>query len=82
MWIDIDSETKVSKIVSTHAICFSEVLTSGNIEVVPLYFLWAGYPNEGQDWSGSTAGEPTFEVVTTPRSTPQRVYDLLKSIHV
>src|SRR6266849_8160953 len=30
----------------------------------------------------STAGEPTFEVVTTPNSTQQRAYDLLKSIHV
>lgn len=30
----------------------------------------------------STAGEPTFEVVTTPTSTQQRAYDLLKSIHV
>jgi hypothetical protein len=30
----------------------------------------------------STAGEPTFEVVTTPRATQQRAYDLLKSIHV
>jgi transposase len=30
----------------------------------------------------STAGEPTFEVVTTPSPTQQRAYDLLKSIHV
>lgn len=30
----------------------------------------------------STAGEPTFEVVTTPNSTQQRAYNLLKSIHV
>ena len=30
----------------------------------------------------STAGEPTFEVVTTPHSTQQRAYDLLKSIKV
>ncbi len=30
----------------------------------------------------STAGEPTFEAVTTPNSTQQRAYDLLKSIHV
>lgn len=30
----------------------------------------------------STAGEPTFEVVTTPNSTQQRAYDLLKSIQV
>ncbi len=30
----------------------------------------------------STAGEPTFEVVTTPNSTQQRAYDLLKSIHL
>ena len=30
----------------------------------------------------STAGAPTFEVVTTPNSTQQRAYDLLKSIHV
>jgi len=30
----------------------------------------------------SIAGEPTFEVVTTPNSTQQRAYDLLKSIHV
>ena len=30
----------------------------------------------------STVGEPTFEVVTTPHSTQQRAYDLLKSIHV
>jgi len=30
----------------------------------------------------SRAGEPTFEVVTTPNSTQQRAYDLLKSIHV
>ncbi len=30
----------------------------------------------------STAGEPTFEVVTTPTPTQQRAYDLLKSIHV
>jgi hypothetical protein len=30
----------------------------------------------------STAGEPTFEVVTTPNSTQQRAYDLLKSIHM
>jgi transposase len=29
-----------------------------------------------------TAGEPTFEVVTTPNSTHQRAYDLLKSIHL
>ncbi len=30
----------------------------------------------------STAGEPTFEVVTTPNSTQPRAYDLLTSIHV
>jgi hypothetical protein len=30
----------------------------------------------------STAGEPTFEVVTTPNSTQQRAYHLLKSIHM
>ena len=30
----------------------------------------------------STAGEPTFEVVTTPSPTQQRAYDLLKAIHV
>jgi transposase len=30
----------------------------------------------------STADEPTFEVVTTPNSTQQRAYDLLKSIHL
>jgi transposase len=30
----------------------------------------------------STAGEPTFEVVTTPRPSQQRAYDLLKSIQV
>jgi hypothetical protein len=30
----------------------------------------------------STAGEPTFEVVTTPNSTQQRAYDLLKAIHL
>lgn len=30
----------------------------------------------------STAGEPTFEVVTTPHATQQRAYDLLKSIHL
>ena len=30
----------------------------------------------------STAGEPTFKVVTTPNSTQQRAYDLLKSIHL
>ena len=30
----------------------------------------------------SPAGEPTFEVVTTPNSTQQRAYDLLKSIHL
>jgi hypothetical protein len=30
----------------------------------------------------STAGEPTFEVVTTPSPTQQRAYDLLKSIQV
>jgi hypothetical protein len=29
-----------------------------------------------------TAGEPTFEVVTTPNATQQRAFDLLKSIHV
>jgi hypothetical protein len=28
------------------------------------------------------AGEPTFEVVTTPHATQQRAYDLLKSIHL
>jgi|SRR6202049_1476763 len=28
------------------------------------------------------AGEATFDVVTTPNSTQQRAYDLLKSIHV
>ena len=32
--------------------------------------------------ASSTAGEPTFEVVTTPSATQQRAYDLLKSIHV
>ena len=32
--------------------------------------------------ASSTAGEPTFEVVTTPNSTQQRAYDLLKSIHM
>ncbi len=30
----------------------------------------------------SAPGEPTFTVVTTPRPTQQRAYDLLKSIHV
>jgi Transposase DDE domain len=30
----------------------------------------------------SSAGEPAFEVVTTPKATQQRAYDLLKSIHV
>jgi hypothetical protein len=30
----------------------------------------------------STAGEPTFEVLTTPNSTQQRAYDLLKAIRV
>jgi transposase len=30
----------------------------------------------------SAAGEPTFEIVTTPSPTQQRAYDLLKSIHV
>jgi transposase len=30
----------------------------------------------------ATAGEPTFDVVTTPNPTQQRAYDLLKSIHV
>ncbi len=30
----------------------------------------------------STAGEPTFEVVTSPNATQQRAYDLLKSIHL
>jgi hypothetical protein len=30
----------------------------------------------------STVGEPTFAVVTTPNSTQQRAYDLLKSIHL
>ena len=30
----------------------------------------------------STAGEPTFNLVTTPSPTQQRAYDLLKSIHV
>jgi hypothetical protein len=30
----------------------------------------------------SSAGEPTFEVVTTPNATQQRAYDLLTSIHV
>src|ERR1700687_1351718 len=30
----------------------------------------------------ATAGEPTFDVVTTPNPSQQRAYDLLKSIHV
>ncbi len=30
----------------------------------------------------SAADKPTFDVVTTPSSTQQRAYDLLKSIHV
>jgi hypothetical protein len=30
----------------------------------------------------STAGEPTFNLVTTPSPTQQRAYDLLKSIHL
>jgi hypothetical protein len=30
----------------------------------------------------STAGEPTFEVVTTPNLTQQRAFELVKSIHV
>jgi transposase len=30
----------------------------------------------------STADEPTFEVLTTPNSTQQRAYDLLKAIHL
>jgi len=30
----------------------------------------------------SSAGEPTFEVLTTPNSTQQHAYDLLKAIHL
>lgn len=30
----------------------------------------------------STAGEPSFNLVTTPSPTQQRAYDLLKSIQV